>query len=293
MLPEADDELLKLATGYPFPTIGCSYLFRKDGLRPLTGEDLAEFDGRVPVIAHGSNRSPEQLQRKFTDLPAAETSIPVTRAWLADHDVVYSAHVTQYGAIAANLRSTPGTTVEIYVTWLSEPQLNRMHETELGGENYAYGRLSGINLKIEAGPAALLDKAFVYLSVHGCLPQEDQPIGLAAVPAEGRRFGALSQDQVLRLVRDRHRPGRDLEGHILTTIRNVLWFFLKRDRLVYRLRLLCSGIQLYNTGRNLGHGCHCQVIQSSGLRLRRAVRNALHSLLRFTRCERIRSTSTR
>jgi hypothetical protein len=41
------------------------------------------------------------------------------------------------------------------------------------------------------------------------------------VPAEGRRFGALSQDQVLRLVRDRHRPERDLEGHILATIRNV------------------------------------------------------------------------
>ena len=112
------------------------------------------------MIAHGSNRSPEQLQRKFADLPVAETSIPVTRAWLADHDVVYSAHVTQYGAIAANLRSTPGTTVEIYVTWLSEPQLNRMHETELGGENYAYGRLSGIDLKIEAGPAALLDEAY-------------------------------------------------------------------------------------------------------------------------------------
>ncbi len=52
-------------------------------------------------------------------------------------------------------------------------------------------------------------------------PAESQPIGLAAVPAEGRRFGALSQDQVLRLVRDRHRPERDLEGHILTTIRNV------------------------------------------------------------------------
>jgi hypothetical protein len=221
VLPEADDELLKLATGYPFPANGCSYLFRKDGLRPLTSVDSAVFDGRVPVIAHGSNRSPEQLQRKFTDLPAAETSIPVTRAWLADHDVVYSAHVTQYGAIAANLRSAPGTTVEIYVTWLSDPQLNRMHETELGGENYAYGRLSGISLKIEAGPTALLDNAFVYLSVHGCLPQEDQPIGLAAVPAEGRRFGALSQDQVLRLVRDRHRPKRDLEGHILTTIRDV------------------------------------------------------------------------
>ena len=93
VLPEADDELLKLATGYPFPANGCSYLFRKDGLRPLTGGDWAEFDGRVPVIAHGSNRSPEQLQRKFTDMPAAETSIPVTRAWLADqgYDPVYGA----------------------------------------------------------------------------------------------------------------------------------------------------------------------------------------------------------
>jgi len=224
VLPKADDELLRLAKGYPYSAMGGSYLFRNDGLSALglrADKSHPLFEDRVPVIAHGSNRSPEQLQRKFAELPAADTVIPVTRAWLADHDVVYSAHVTQYGSIAANLRSAPGTRVEIYVTWLNPTQLKHMHATELGGENYAYGRLKGIDMLVEEGPRQRLDQAFVYLSRRGCLAREDQPIALAAVPAEGRSYGALQQEEVLSLVRDRHRPGRVLEDHILETIRHL------------------------------------------------------------------------
>jgi len=224
-LPTADDELLRLAKGYPYGAIGGSYLFRNDGLSALgaCGDGLEQtlFEDRVPVIAHGSNRAPEQLQRKFADLPAAETQIPVTRAWLADHDVVYSAHVTQYGSIAANLRSAPGTRVEIYITWLNPTQLSLMHATELGGENYAYGCLRDIDLAVEDGPQPRLDRAFVYLSRRGCLAEAAQPIGLAAVPAQGRPYDALHQEEVLGLVRDRHRPGRVLEDHILETIRDL------------------------------------------------------------------------
>lgn len=222
-LPEADGELLQLAKGYPYRAMGGSYLFRNDRLSSLgSGADpkgTSLFDGRVPVIAHGSNRSPDQLQRKFADFPASETEIPVTRAWLADHDVVYSAHVTQYGSIAANLRSAPGARIEIYVTWLTQAQLSFMHATELGGENYAYGSLSAIDLSLEEGPRRQLDRAYVYLSRRGCLGHDEQPIALAAVPAEGRRHGAMHQEEVLSLIRDRHRPDRDLDDHILQTIR--------------------------------------------------------------------------
>ena len=77
----------------------------------------------MPVIAHGSNRSPDQLRRKFDYLSGAASEIPVTRARLRDHDVVYSAHVTQYGSMAANLQYLPGVEVEIFVTWLTPPQL--------------------------------------------------------------------------------------------------------------------------------------------------------------------------
>ncbi len=38
--------------------------------------------------------------------------------------------------------------------------------------------------------------------------------------SEGRPHGALRQDQAIALVRDRHRPARGLDEHILATIRD-------------------------------------------------------------------------
>ncbi len=217
-LPESDPARLALAKSYPFPAPGRSYLFRNGAARPLESgtSQAARFAGRQPVIGHGSNRSPEQLYRKF----GARAEIPVSRAWLRDYDVVYSAHVTQYGSIAANLQHTPGAVAEVYVTWLAEDQLGRMHETELGGENYFYGRLRGVSLALEAGPVAELNDAGVYLSVRGCLARDGGALGLAAVASEARPHGALHQEQAIDLVRARHRPARALDHHILETIRD-------------------------------------------------------------------------
>jgi hypothetical protein len=220
-LPTTDDELLALAKGYPFAAPANSYLYRDGGEVALDPARSDVFEGRRPVVAHGSNRSPAQLRRKFDYLSGSDSEIPVTRAWLADHDVVYSAHVTQYGSIAANLQYAPGVRAGIFVTWLSELQLTRMHDTELGGENYAYGVLEEIHLELEMGPITLLEHAYVYLSVRGCLEQDGAPLGLAAVPAEGRHYAALHQEEAITLVRDRHHPDRPLEAHILSTIRDI------------------------------------------------------------------------
>ncbi len=217
-LPESDHARLALAKSYPFPVPGRSYLFRDGAARPLESgtSQAARFAGRRPVIGHGSNRSPEQLHRKF----GARAEIPVSRAWLQDYDVVYSAHITQYGSIAANLQHTPSAVAEVYVTWLAEDQLGRMHETELGGENYFYGRLRGVSLALEAGPVAELNDAGVYLSIRGCLARDGGALGLAAVASEARPHGALHQEQAIDLVRVRHRPARALDPHILETIRD-------------------------------------------------------------------------
>ncbi len=217
-LPESPAARLALAKSYPFPAPGRSYLFRDGVARPLESgtSQVALFAARQPVIGHGSNRSPEQLRRKF----GARVEIPVSRAWLRDYDVVYSAHVTQYGAIAANLQHTPGAVAEVYVTWLAQDQLERMHETELGGENYYYGRLNGVSLGLEAGPVAALADADVYLSTRGCLARDGGPLGLAAVASKGRPHGVLDQEGALELVRGRHRPACALDHHILETIRD-------------------------------------------------------------------------
>ena len=217
-LPNDDRELLRLAKSYPFDAPDASYLFRDGAAAPLPAGPAADhFAGRTPVIAHGSNRAPAQLRRKFGD--GAE--IPVSRAWLGDYDVVYSAHLTRYGSVAANLHHSPGVRVEVFVTWLTETQLDRMHETELGSEIYAYGVMERIDLRLEAGPAERIDEAHVYISTRGCLPVDGAPLGLAAVAAEGRPHGARDQDQALALVRDRHRPNHAMDDFILTVIRDA------------------------------------------------------------------------
>ncbi len=217
-LPTAEAELLAFAKSYPFTKFPDSYLLRGGQAVPLRAlpTSPARFADRVPVIAHGSNRSPAQLVRKFGD--AAE--IPVSRAWLHDYDVVYSAHVTRYGSVAANLHHVPGMQVEVFVTWLSAPQLARMHETELGGEVYVYGRMAGIELDLEAGPAPRLQEAFIYLSRRGCLAADRRPIGLAEVTARQRGHAALPQADSLDLVRARHGDDAPLDALILRAVRD-------------------------------------------------------------------------
>ena len=60
-VPESDDELLRLAKGYPYSTPGRSYLYNSEAITPLDAANPHDFDGRMPVIAHGSNRSPQRL----------------------------------------------------------------------------------------------------------------------------------------------------------------------------------------------------------------------------------------
>lgn len=221
-LPESDDALLRLAKGYPYAAPGGSYFYRDGASTPLSGPlDPVLTAGRVPVVAHGSNRAPEQLHRKFGHLAGGASEIPVTRAWLAGHDVVYSAHMTRYGSISATLHEAPGTRVQIYITWLTEAQLPRMHETEIGLGNYGYGRMGGLDLQIENGPR--LSEAFAYLSVHGCLADPEKaeaPLALSAVPAEARVHRAVDQEAALAVLHARHHPGNGLDAMILANIRN-------------------------------------------------------------------------
>ena len=210
-LPRDERDLLTLAKTYPFDAPDHSFLFRAGAVAPI---EAADFGGRTAVIGHGSNRAPEQLRRKYGDT----AEIPVTAAWLAGYDVVYSAHITQYGSIASALRPSPGCRVRIFVNWLDAAQLARMHETE-GPSNYRYGRLSGLSLALDHGPADSLAEARVYMSTRGFLSVGGRPAGLAAVPAQGRDGPALDQVEALDSVRGRHRAELALDDLILGVIR--------------------------------------------------------------------------
>lgn len=230
-LTEDPAERLALAKGYPYDAPAACFVWRAGEIRPIAE---ANFAGRTPVLAHGSNRAPAQLSRKFAaqrhEIPGLEPDIPVCCGWLADSDVVYSAHVTAYGAIASTLRHVPGCRVRVSVTWLTDAQLRRMHETE--GANYRYGRLAR-PFRAESGPQAELDGVTAYLSDHGSLSRGDgRPLGLAAVTAENRPHPAASQEEALRLVRDAHLPHEELDAHILANVADAA----RRRALIARLR---------------------------------------------------------
>ena len=210
-LPEAPEDRLALAKGYPFPAPAASFFFVEGEIRPL---DEADFVGRRPVLAHGSNRAPDQLARKFGHLSGKDGAVPVSQAWLRDYDVVYAAHITRYGAVSSTLQNAPGCEAALAVTWLTEVQLRRMHETE-GVGGYAYGDFESVALELEEGPAAQLDEVALYLGRHGCLAIDGAAVGLAAVPSRNRQNRELRQEEVQAWLCERHRPDQDLDAMIL------------------------------------------------------------------------------
>ena len=234
LLPENKAQRLALAKGYPFDAPSQSFFFH-------LAAPARDAVGRAKVAGGGGPESqvqqlvdmdpaPRQLARKFdgpefarlrgADPAAAEQIIPVTYLWLQGYDVVYSAHVTRYGAIASNLTRRQGCRVRVAVTWLTDLQLHRMHATE--GRNYPYGWLKGVAWECELpGVAPVLGAArlHVYKSQHGCLADATgEPLSMAAIAATGRCQAAASQEEALDLVRQRHYGGEDLDSHILANI---------------------------------------------------------------------------
>ncbi|HEX5593160.1 MAG TPA: hypothetical protein VFX35_07420 [Solirubrobacterales bacterium] len=193
MVDRAEREaILKRALTYPYATPERSYLFR-DG----RAEELPEgFDlgGRSPLLSYGANAAPEALALKLASLPGEP--LPVVRSQLRDFDVVYSAHVSPYGAVPATLLESPGTVAPVFVLHPTAAQHALLTATEL---NYDLVEVGG---------------ATAYRSKHGCLELDGSALALAAVRSEGRTLPELDQPAVLDRVRAHLAPGLELEDFI-------------------------------------------------------------------------------
>ncbi len=194
------------AKSYPFPRHEFCYVYA-DGETARLPFGPCDVAGRIPVLAAGSNQSHEQLHRKFGHV--AGCTIPVWRGRLHDFDVVYAAKLTGYGSVPATFQYSPGTSVVVFVQWLTSDQLARMHETEAG---YDYDRLAGIQVTLDRGGA--VTEAHAYTSATGCLAHEGAPVALAEIAAENRRFREAAQPDMLALVRDRLAPCAALDEFI-------------------------------------------------------------------------------
>ncbi|MFZ9636168.1 MAG: hypothetical protein ACO3EK_20350 [Alphaproteobacteria bacterium] len=186
--PSTLDPVVRALT-YPYPAPAHDYLFRDGHAEPVAALAPRDRAGRVPVLAIGSNRAPEQLQRKFADMPGTE--IAVERVRLAGFDVVHSAHLSGYAALAATLLQSPGVVAEVSVTWLPPALMDRMHATEGIGTHYDFVAFEGV--AIEALSGGRMAGAYGYVCRMGAVDFGDGPRGLSAVAATGRTRPSLDQ----------------------------------------------------------------------------------------------------
>jgi hypothetical protein len=200
--------IVERALAYPFAPPRGSYLL--DGGRAVALADAAPDTQPPPLLAYGANASPQALAHKLGDR-AAEARIPVVAARLEGFDVVYSAHISPYGAIPGTLQPCAGAVAHVHAIRPSPQDAAILDATE---PNYVLARLDGIALRLETGER--LESIRAYVSRHGCLGEAGEPVGVAAVPVEGRRWPALDEPAVLALARDRlGGPDGDLAAFVL------------------------------------------------------------------------------
>ena len=166
----------------------------------LAAYGLATEGGKelVPVLGYGSNASPDQLVRKFvaTDFPGSAV-IPVMKGRLKDYDIAWSPLFVAYGAMPATIIPSPGTEVEVWVTWLNRAAVERMDASEGSGGLYASGILRDAQLELD-GPRPR--EVRVYVSCYGALRVNGAILALAAVPATGRTSRPVDAATAIRAV---------------------------------------------------------------------------------------------
>lgn len=185
--------ILERALAYPYEAPGRSYLYRDGEARELPADGPA-LSHRTPLLSYGANVAPEALARKLAALPDVE--LPVLRTELTGFDVVYSAHVSPYGAIPATLIESPGTTAPAFVLHPTSEQRALLTASE---PNYDLVEVNGVA---------------VYRSRHGPLSLAGSPVALAAVRSSGRTLPELDEPAILDHVRAHVEPDADIETFV-------------------------------------------------------------------------------
>lgn len=187
--PEDSAAILERALAYPYASPEGSYLYLDGGTHELTATG-ADFSARTPLLSYGANAAPDALARKLAALPGV--ALPVVKAELEGFDVVYSAHVSPYGAVPATLHESPGTTAPVFVLHPTAEQQELLTASE---PNYDLVEVGGIA---------------AYRSKHGPLLVDGSPVALAAIRSAGRTLPELDEPAILERVRARLVPDLEL-----------------------------------------------------------------------------------
>lgn len=202
-------DVLERAMGYPYQVP--RHPFVQLGHQSLHPSEVdVDWSARTALLAYGSNAAPEALAHK---LALSDDPVLVVPARLRDFDIVYSAHISPYGAVPATLRRSPGTVARVHVAHMTSAQLVLVTATE---PNYEPTELKGVECQLDNGETVTTLSA--YVSRHGCLLADGGEVALSAVEARGRTFAEMSEPQVLEHVRGAVCPEKDMEAFVLGNV---------------------------------------------------------------------------
>ncbi len=190
--PPPDCPIVRRAVDYPYDGHDGSFLFRAGAVETAAHHRLPR-DGRVPVLAYGSNKAPAQLARKFAD---DRDGVAVQQVRAAGCDVVFCARFSSYGTLPAMLHAMPQTTITVAVTWLTEGQLAAMDHSE-GVTIGNYRRVTLPFGTVTDADGAEIAGVQVYDSDHPPLHIGGAPVALDAIAAEGRVLPAMTTAEAL------------------------------------------------------------------------------------------------
>jgi hypothetical protein len=203
------EELVRRALAYPYDPPAGSFVQLGARTLPVPPKEI-DVAGRRALLAYGANASPEALTRKLAALEPRP--IPVLRVSLSGWDVVYSAHVTRYGAVPAAVVASPGTVASVHLVFPDDEQLAALAATE--GQNYRLEQLADFTAELQIGgegPAEI----DAFISVHGPVLLAGSPVALAAIPARDRAFPELTTPEMIDRVRAALHPDLSLREFIL------------------------------------------------------------------------------
>ena len=196
--------MLERALEYPWLRPPGSYVLTDGSIELLAEMDAArcecalarfssEGGGRSPLLAIGSNASPETLERKFAHHPEKEDrALLALTGRLRDFDVGVAAQPALYGSMPATLFPSPGTAVGATLLWVTPTQF-----TQLAWSEISY-RLGALRTRFEVDETDdVLEEVLAFVSRFGAFCVDGEPVALAAVPAAGRSARELTQEQAL------------------------------------------------------------------------------------------------
>lgn len=154
---------------YPWTVPTVTGVVRPDGLHAGDLPSPSVLAERTPVIAVGSNASPDVLVAKLGDL--LDSGLPVAPAVVDDIVVGHFAQVAVRGFIAAAPALVQGARSELSVGWFDEAQLAALDATEPN-----YDRVTVPGACSWAGGE--IPDAQLYVSLHGLLADAGEVLPL-------------------------------------------------------------------------------------------------------------------